>query len=95
MLLLSNIGGLITGYSLIMLFQEHHFTTVNVVLLGTSAALEHGMFSLSHFLLAEKYRRMARRVPEVLDGKPETPQTMLSKAVYWVLLAANIILPIC
>ena len=51
------------------------------------------LFMLSHYLLADKYRKMAKNVPTLLEGKPEVLPTTYERVTYWVLLALNTLVP--
>lgn len=48
-------------------------------------------FSVAHFLLADKYRIISKRMPTQLEGKEEKPDSTCDKVTYWTLFAMNIL----
>ena len=60
-----------------------------VTLLGVGLGVYYNLFNVSHFLLADKYSTIAKRIPAHLDGKPEPEVTSCDKATWWVLLICN------
>jgi hypothetical protein len=91
LLLLSNIGAVMTGYSLYKLLVLKDVTVGLVWMLGIGVGFDYGCFSIAHYLLAVEYRRMATNVPLLLEGKPEKPVTSCERFTYWTLLILNVL----
>lgn len=94
MLLLANVGVIMTWYGAYLIFLQGKRTALLTVELGAGVASKYVWFTTSHFLLAEKYAAMARKVPATLDNKPEDPPTRCRENTYSISLALNIIAPI-
>ena len=58
---------------------------------GAAITMYYLPFNIAHFLLAEKYGKIQKRVPVVLDHKKETKETTCDGVWYWILLVSNII----
>jgi hypothetical protein len=94
LLLLSNVAIIISGYADYLMILEAIHTSFTTFLFGASYGLFILMFNISHFLLAERYRKMAKTVPAVLDDKPEPVPSKCEVFKYWTLLSLNILIPI-
>lgn len=93
MLLFGAVGSVLEGWTLYELTVRHVINTAICYWLGLAVLLTYGMFCLSHYLLAVKYRKMARNVPLLLEGKPEKLESTSDVIVYWLLLFLNIAAP--
>jgi hypothetical protein len=94
LLIVANIGLILLAYAIGELYIQQNLTIWNVFLDAASVVLQFVPFSLSHFMLADKYRNMLKNIPCKLEGKPVAPLTSWDKFAYWALLAANIIFPL-
>lgn len=94
LLLLSNAAIIVSGYSDYILLIEQRLVKFSTFLFGISYGTYILFFNMSHFLLAERYRRMAKQVPAQLDNQPAPVTTMCEKITYWVLFSLNILAPI-
>jgi hypothetical protein len=54
----------------------------------------HHPIGLAHYLLADKYRRMATNMPLILEGKQIVEKSACGKVVHWMLLVLNIAVPV-
>lgn len=80
------------AYSQFDIFVKQHYTTLNFWLFGGSVGLHYLGFNVSHFFLADKYYRMVKRAPNVLDGKPCTnDRTLFEQFIYWTMLLFNVL----
>jgi hypothetical protein len=95
MLLLSNVGAFLIGFSLYNIYVIKNVTEEMCVILGVGVALYYLLFGISHFLLAVKYREMSKNVPVIIEGKTPETSTLCGKITFWVLLGLNIIAPLC
>lgn len=91
LMLTGNICLLFLAYGYNHLLNLKEVDTFNIVMLGTGGGLSDGFFAVSHFLLAVKYRVIVRRIPRMIEGKPEIPESTTEKVLYWVLLTLCII----
>jgi hypothetical protein len=57
-------------------------------------AIYFGTFGVSHAMLAFKYKRLVRTVPEILLGHQATPQTTCDKRWEQTLLVLNSVVPL-
>lgn len=94
MLMIGALGSMIEGWTLYELTVLHEVQISHIYWLGIGVALTYGMFSITHFLLAVKYRKMATNVPRLLTGLPEKKETVCDAVVYWLLLSLNIAAPL-
>jgi len=93
MLLLGAVGSVLTGWTLYELTVRNVSKPAICYLFGVAVFLAYGMFSISHYLLAVRYRKMVRNVPLLLEGKPAKPETTRDRIVYWLLFFLNITAP--
>lgn len=89
MLLASNICTIIWWYGYQELLINRHKSELCVWLLGGGTGLQNVWFNLSHYMLADKYRTIAHKVPLKFDGKPEPEATTWDKVEYWSMIALN------
>jgi hypothetical protein len=94
MLIFGAVGSVLEGWTLYELTVRHVLNTALCYWFGLAVFLTYCLFGLSHYLLAVKYRQMARNVPLLLEGKPEQLQSTSDAIVYWLLLFLNIAAPI-
>ena len=78
------------GYAFFQLFQVEDETDLMIILFGVGIGVYYTMFNVAHFLLAEKYSTIAKRIPAQLDGKPEPVVTTCDTVTWWVLLFCNV-----
>lgn len=95
MLLVSNLGTIGVGYFDYELFDQKERTMLNIWMVPISYYTQDLPFCLSHFLLADKYTKIAREVPCRLEGKPEKKLTTVDHVWYYVQLGLNIAFPTC
>lgn len=88
---LGNIFMLSLAYGYYHLLWEKEVTVLNIVLLGSGGGMSDGFFAISHFLLADKYRAISRRMPKVIERKPELPETTFEKVFFWLMMFLCII----
>ena len=69
LLLTSNIGAIIAGYSFYFINYLKVKDVEYVIGLGFGLALHYACFGVAHFILAVKYQSMAINVPLLLNGK--------------------------
>jgi hypothetical protein len=94
LLIASSVGAVITGYNFYFINYVKVTDTGYVVGLGTGLALHYAAFGVAHFFLAVKYKSMAVNVPLLLEGKDQIIPSPCDVAVYWTLVALNVIAPI-
>jgi hypothetical protein len=94
MLMVSSFGSIMVSYALVEIMLKKQPTTIVVIILGAGVGVKYGMFTVSHLMLAEKYQQMSKRVPCVLLGLQETPQSDCSRWTGKILMALNVIAPI-
>lgn len=94
MLLFGAVGSVLEGWTLFLITVKGVKTLAPIYWLGVAVALTYGMFCISHFMLAVRYRKMATNVPLLLDGKTEKLPTTCEKVIYWTLLTLNIAAPL-
>ena len=82
MLLISQIGVILMGYTWFALHTQS--SDVLICLQGIGVALYYSLFDLVYFLLAIKYDTISKRVPEKIEGKPRTPDTKCSTALWYI-----------
>lgn len=66
LLLLYNIFLLIANFADIKVFLKHEATTSSIWLLCISYGLWNCLFNVAHFMLAWKYYRMSKEMPEIM-----------------------------
>lgn len=93
LLLVSNFGNLLMAYSYQTLFVERIYTPLNCAAIGLGDATKFWGFSISHFLLADKYRTISKKMPAIFDGKPEVPPTRTENFIWWALFVWNFVSP--
>ena len=71
MVLISQIGLIVMGYAFYELWQLEHHTETMIILFGVGIGTYYMLFNVAHFLLAEKYSMISKRIPAQLDGEPE------------------------
>lgn len=89
LLMVNNVGGIILGIGLYNLTVLQHKEVKYVLMMVFGAGLDYTGFCVAHYLLAVKYGRMAKNVPELLAGRPEPPPTRCQTISYWILLFLN------
>jgi hypothetical protein len=94
MLVLTNVGKMMTWHVLAEIYLNGSISALAAAELGAGVALKYGFFTTSHFLLAKKYAAMARRIPSVLEGRPEIFPTRCEEVSGTVLMVLNIMAPI-
>ena len=57
---------------------------------GISLGVYNASFNLSHYMIADKYYEICKRVPIMLNGLQETAPTLFSKVMFWVLCTLNV-----
>jgi hypothetical protein len=73
------------------LFTAGNTNMTNIWLFGIGIAVYYLFFNVGHFMLAEKYSKIAKKVPAMLNGKPEEVETTCNKVNYWLLFLNNVI----
>lgn len=93
MLLLSNFATLCVVYTNWKLFYLHDYVEGYVWLLALSVGVQDCMFNISHFVLAQKYRGIAKKVPLLLEKR--RPQKPLKEVmIESLLMTMNILVPL-
>jgi drug/metabolite transporter (DMT)-like permease len=91
LLLISQISLIVFGYGYMKVNAQYDYSYLNEWLNGGGLGLYYSTFNTAHYLLAEKYRDISKRVPAQLNGKPEPQTTQTEKVVYWLLLCLNVV----
>ena len=94
MLMFGEIGTFIAGWRNYSLAVNGIVTKTIIWELTFGKSIEYCVFCTAHFLLAIKYRNMARNVPLLLTGKDAHIQTTLDKVFIAFLLCLNILAPL-
>lgn len=92
---MGNFGLVIVGCANYALFVEKVYTTWNVFCLGLGYGIYFLGQNVSHYILAIKYRDIARIMPDKLAGKPEKPVPQWERYGKVLMLFLNIALPLC
>jgi hypothetical protein len=71
LLMVNNAGGIFVGFGLYELTVLKNIERLYVWCMGIGVSLDYSAFCVAHYLLAVKYSRMAKNVPELLAGRPE------------------------
>lgn len=91
LLLISQIGVVVMGYAFLELFSYKKEYDVYIWLFGIGIGIYYLFFNVGHFMLAEKYSRIAHKVPAMIKGEPEKEVTCWDDFVHWFLWANNIL----
>lgn len=94
MLLVSNVGAVIIGYTLYATTILELEETGYFIAFGIGNALYFACFGVSHYLLAVKYRNMSKNVPEVIEGKIPGLESGASKMTTKMMISLNIVVPL-
>jgi hypothetical protein len=102
MLLISNFGTLMlmfSNYELFVYMPNHEplkegWGTGYVWMLGFSIMIQDSMFSVSHLLLAQKYKNIAQTMPYLLQRKRPPPEPLKQLMIYSLLVTMNILFPV-
>ena len=81
---------MVYGYGTWATFAKDDYTLTNFCLTGT-CGLYFITFNMAHYMLAIKYSNISRQVPAKLGGQPYKPDTIWDHALFWFLVAFNIL----
>lgn len=92
LLLFSQVALLVKITATIMILDKGKFSPALFIMNGACNGLFHLLFNLAHFLIAEKYSRVAELANNPTTGvKTTQKRTTCQKVIYWVLFAMNIL----
>jgi hypothetical protein len=73
------------------LFVKGHRSAIDVDLFGFFVGMSAATFNVSHYMIAEKYQTIAKKVPTKLRGLPDPPVTKCEVVTDWSLLVINLL----
>lgn len=91
LMLLSGVPFMMQSYGYTEMYVKNVKTPGIVWCISIGSGMSDGLQAIVHFLLAMKYRTIARDAPQVLDHKPIKPTTLGEKIFYWSMLVLNIL----